>query len=497
MSAGKFDRPDSDDDDAVMVSLWGKAAFINSLWALRSPSPHTIHDTRELIHGVWETTLTRFGEVELTRGQNVLQVSLYRRDETVIRVSQRSGIDAKQIIKVDGINPLTGQLCILMSAEKSWITYDKSSAGALSVEWKDQAAYILWNPFPLEPPERYQTYFEGLKKITVGSVDSEANPSLEKLYIVERFSGGQLVFMISERPLASATVALCSQENSDDQPLANNALVALFRSSKFPEAAAGREPAEARWLYQLVAPRGSMKVVGGEKDAGGWLTEYGKDSKRRAGVSPRTANQNIQTLSPHARIVQAGDEPQRLEFVATPLSSANWTLTGAKRGKLESDSDGYFYVPPISLSPAAVFDESVESLIPAAYRSSFSGLPVVTDVVQVANATQTAMSTFVTTVIPPTHFFRFGIHPDGLELKLWWVTRTGERQVPAERVKWHVLSGNGMVSAQGLFVPATQAPSSVTIVMAEDLSDDSVWLYGIVIVPLPLIAVDDVMRLLE
>lgn len=497
MSDEPFSSPDfAGDDDAVMVSLWGSTAFINSLWA-QYTAPQSLYETRALTQGVWETTLTRFDKVDVTWVMNVLTVAMYRRDETIVRLSEPSGIDAKQVIMVDGIKPLAGRFCVSMSEENSWIAYGNSTAGKLSVEWEDEVTYSFWNPYFALVPAAYQAHFDGLKQITLGSFPQVDSASPEKLFVSPRYDGGKLVFAVSERPLARDLIALGSQESVEDRPVADSGVVALFRSSKFPDAAAGREPPEARWFYQLVAPPGSMQVTGGKKDVAGWLTEYGLDPQRCASLSPCSTKENIESLSPHARIVRAGEARQHLSFLGASLLNASWMLTGEKRGKLEKEDYDYFYLPPVSLSPSAVFDESGESLIPASYRSSFSGLPVITDSVQVANATQIAVSTFVTTVIPPTHFFRFGTHPDGLELKLCWRSRTGERQVPPELLKWHVLSGNGTVSEQGIFIPATENPSTVTILMGEDLQDQQFWWYGVAIVPIPLFTVDEVVRLLD
>lgn len=134
-------------------------------------------------------------------------------------------------------------------------------------------------------------------------------------------------------------------------------------------------------------------------------------------------------------------------------------------------------------------------VIAAAYRTSIDGLPLAVDAVQAANASQRAAATFVTTFVKPTHFIRFSSASGNLQLNLCWMTRTGEKQVPANMVKWHVLAGNGAVSAQGVFSPASRSPSAVTILMAEDLQDITEWRFGVIIVPLPLFTVPDLLRL--
>lgn len=485
--------------EAVVVTLWSELGDLNSLWRTLPPSVQSMYIAEQLAEGVWQTKLIRFHKIELIRtGVVRSEVYIYRRDETLVRVLMSAGIDAKQIVTVNGVQPLTGKLRVSVPHEESWLRYNAATGGELTLEWAGSASYAFYDPGYTETPAGYEAYFEQLKKLAISFFSPVNNELLQQLYIyvqVTEATGWPVHFSVSRQPLVHAAIAPASYDASDNVAQAKSYVTALFPSSYFPEAAAGRAPAEAQWLQQLVAPRGLTTVVGGQRTAGGWITQYGTGTLAVEDDPAPSVIANVDSLSPLARILSAGATKERLEFVGTPLSGATWTLAGEARGRLEKEGNEYFYVPPLVLAPAASFNTSSDMVIAAAYRTSIDGLPLSVDAVQAANASQCAAATFVTKFVEPTHFIRFSSASGNLQLNLCWMTRTGERQVPANMVKWHVLAGNGAVSAQGVFSPASRSPSAVTILMAEDLQDLTEWRFGVIIVPLPLFTVPDLLRL--
>ena len=484
---------------AVVVTLWSDMVDLNSLWRTIPPSVQSMYLAEQLTDGVWETKLTRFDKIELIRtGVRMSEAHIYRRDETLVRVLTSAGIEAKQIVTVNGVQLLTGKLRVTVEHEKSWLRYNAATGGDLTLEWAGSASYAFYDPGYTVTPPGYEAYFEQVKKLAIGFFPPVNNELLQQLYIyvtVTEATQWPVHFSVSRQPLVYAAIVPTSYEASGNEAQPKSYVTALFPSSYFPEAAAGRAPAEAQWLQQLVAPRGLTKVVGGQRDAGGWMTHYGIGTLAVEDDPAPSVIANVDSLSPLARILSAGATKERLEFVGTPLSGATWTLAGEARGRLEKEGNDYFYVPPLVLAPAASFNTSSDMVIAAAYRTSIDGLPLSVDAVQAANASQRAAATFVTTFVKPTHFIRFSSASGYLQLNLCWMTRTGEKQVPANMVKWHVLAGNGAVSAQGVFSPASRSPSAVTILMAEDLQDMTEWRFGVIIVPLPLFTVPDLLRL--
>ncbi|RZI91591.1 MAG: hypothetical protein EOP15_00460 [Pseudomonas sp.] len=502
-----LDNPESTaNQETAVVTLWGDMGDLNNLWRTLPPSAQSMHVAEQLTEGVWQTKLTRFHKIELIRtGVLWTEAHLYRRDETLVRVLTSPGIEAKQIVTVNGVQPLTGRLKVSVKHEESWLRYNAATGGELTLEWAGSARYYFLDPDYIdEVPAGYEAYFEQLKKLTIGFFPPVNNELLQQLYIYVQVTKATqwpiatqwtIHFSVSRQPIVYATITPASYEASGNEAQAKSYVTALFPPSYFPEAAAGRAPAEAQWLQQLVAPPGLLKVVGGQTSAGGWITLYGTGTLAVEDDPAPSVNANVDSLSPLARILSAGATKERLEFVGTPLSWATWTLAGEARGRLEKEGNDYFYVPPLVLAPAASFNTSSDMVIAAAYRTSIDGLPLSVDAVQAANVLQRAAATFVTTFVKPTHFIRFSSASGNLQLNLCWMTRTGERQVPANMVKWHVLAGNGVVSAQGVFSPASRRPSAVTILMAEDLQDITEWRFGVIIVPLPLFTVPDLLRL--
>lgn len=115
-------------ETAVVVTLWSRVGDLNSLWHTIPPSVQSMYLVEQLTDGVWETKLTRFDKIELIRtGVRRSEAYIYRRDETLVRVLTSAGIEAKQIVTVNGVQPLTGKLRVSVEHEKSWLRYNAAT----------------------------------------------------------------------------------------------------------------------------------------------------------------------------------------------------------------------------------------------------------------------------------------------------------------------------------------------------------------------------------
>jgi len=201
-------------------------------------------------------------------------------------------------------------------------------------------------------------------------------------------------------------------------------------------------------------------------------------------------------LSPLAQILRAGGEREKLAFAGAAISNAQWTRSGDAGGDLHKDGQDWFYKPPKEPTPAAIYNNDGETLLPAALRASLGVSPAQVDRIMASNGSDMATTELVTTLVPPTHFIRFTLQSGGLALSCHYFHRDhGEMQLADKDVKWHRLAGNGSVSENGIFTPDATAPSATTIVMAEDLRDLSEWRYAVTIVPLPYLPASEVVRL--
>ena len=485
-------------EQAAIASLWGRTEDLNAIWSvaaqLAGHGPEVMYATEHRTGNEWELTVAKFRHAEITlTGEVNVSVFLHRAQEFKVLALKRSSLGARQIVRLSEAK-VSGRLRITFRLAESYFRYSAPDRGALRYEWAGAASYAFYDPTYTATPAGYAEHYDQQKKIDLALLQPNPHPLCQALYIYTHVS----VSLKDVIYLASTTVRNYEEIVAGALPeLAQDdrVLTALFGPAHFPEVAQGKAPEVAAWFAGLVTPPGSVSLTGGKTEVDGWHGFYSASPKDvlREPVSPAKSAQY--TVTPIARVFAAGAQKERLGFVGDALPDATWTSTGEAGGRIEKTGNDHFYVPSGGLSPSAAFNTDGETLIPAAYRSSVPGLPASTDVIRAANAGDSASAFFVTTVVSPTHFIRFSEHPDGMRMSSCYIDKhQQEKEVPADKVRWHILAGNGVVSAQGVFNQAVTSPSPVTILMAEDLRSEEEWRFAVTIVPLPLLTVRDVVR---
>ncbi|WEK29698.1 MAG: hypothetical protein P0Y58_22810 [Candidatus Pseudomonas phytovorans] len=495
----------SESNTSMVASAWSTLSPLNALWGALRGSLEFVVVTTPIMENYWESHVTRFGKAELVRtGVRYTEIYLSQGDEAVIRLRRLGGSGAKQVVAVGAPSPFGDRLRVSVDTDASWLKYDATADGELSMQWTGGASYAFYSPAssrtPAVVPDKFVAHYDQLKKVAITRVPPPQTELPQQIYInvvVQEVEGWPIVFIIKTQLSMSAQSSVASLQGCTYTPQTNEVLSAIPASEFFSDSADGKAPADLQWLSDLLVPPGSLTVTQEKKSAGSWLIQYGQRSRALVGATQESAVSAAYQLTPVARILAAGGSKELVEFTGTPLPNPTWALKGDERGQLEKENNRYFYVPPLSPQPSAKFNDSADMLISPAYRSAVDGLPVATDIVEATGASGSASSVFVTTFVPPTHFIRFARHTTGLQLSLCWFTRNGETQVPAASVKWHRLAGNGAISAEGIFTPASSSPSPVTVLMAEDERDQTEWRYGVIIVPMPMFDTVGLLSLLE
>ncbi|MBF8781708.1 hypothetical protein IV505_18520 [Pseudomonas fulva] len=494
MDIGQLKRGETPNEDAFVVSLWGNALLYTSVW--RGPEeeigPETLISVAPMAAGVWQAMVVNFAPARLGMLDSKWQLRMARSRVTTVRVSKRSNVGAKQIVRLDD-ELAGGDFAVFVELKSSFLRYSASQDKKLSFEWMGTPAYRLGI---FDAPQAYRDFYNRRKRIDIVALTPPQASSLRELWIHGHLEAETVLLQAFRQPSTYRSPMLALPSRAMQGPLAVTYMQALFPASVFPEAAAGKAPADSAWVAQLFAPPGRLVVSGGarEDNGSGWLNSY---STALASELPAAA-QSIYRIAPLAQIVRAGAQSEKLQFVGWPMLDATWSVTGEAEGRLERRGEDHYYVPPRQLSPAAVYNTAGETLIPAAYRASMADLPIVAQQVQANDGSASASATFVTFFVAPTHFIRFVINGARLQMKLCYIDRwQEERQVSYAEIKWHVVAGNGTVSDTGVFTPAQRNPSQVTIVMAEDLRDMSEWRFALTIVPMPFFTANEVVRLQE
>lgn len=119
--------------------------------------------------------------------------------------------------------------------------------------------------------------------------------------------------------------------------------------------------------------------------------------------------------------------------------------------------------------------------------------PVWIDVVPTGNLTFPLYSTYVVLNRAPTHEFKLSKSGDKLKLVMTHLDANGlEREVDPLATEWSLLAGGGQIDADGVFTPSSSNKFAV-ILAIEPNPEHHFW--AVVIVPVPLMSVDDFLKL--
>ncbi|AQW67879.1 hypothetical protein B2J77_06395 [Pseudomonas parafulva] len=446
-----------------------------------------------------EALLRKFSKIEiLSYGDVSNKLILHSSQEFLIFTKRLSNLGAEQILRLTEINGPWVRFSVTLPMRECYLRYQAQGQSMLSFEWTGGADYGSYdtNDSTVEtaaPPE-YIEYYDQRKKIDIAIMPRPESAKLQNLYIYMIPDENRRVrhFGFLERPIAYES--LVSGVQQPIAPAADAALFGYFPKENFPEVGAGRAPVDSAFISDLVTPPGSTELVG-VMDAGGSLFGYRRVYKKSLKPAESATPAATYKISPYSQVFHAGDAKERLGFVSLQMPGVNWSVTGDAGGTLVKEGNDHFYVPALK-PPGVVFSAPGETLIPAATRASFPRVPARTDVLTAAGDGMRESVSFVTTFVYPTHFIRFTLAGNALQLNCWYFNLDMEETaVPAEDVEWHILAGNGVVSAQGVFTPASTAPSGVTVVMALDTRNVVEWRFAVTIIPLPLLSVYDALRL--
>ncbi|OPG75882.1 hypothetical protein B1218_29075 [Pseudomonas ogarae] len=130
------------------------------------------------------------------------------------------------------------------------------------------------------------------------------------------------------------------------------------------------------------------------------------------------------------------------------------------------------FIPPVRQGNVAVTLESIEV-------SCLSGGPVQKTIAVVIHQ-------------PSTYFFRTEKVTNSLLLKFFYLNKEGDEvRVPLHETTFTKLYGEGLLSHDGRYDPPTSPTTKFAVLMAER-EDDEEWKFAYLIVPLPLVNVQDI-----
>ncbi|HEN8711214.1 hypothetical protein [Pseudomonas sp. GD03746] len=498
---------DEDADPAsggsVLLSMWMDRFTANALWRYVNHDDFLIESivtVTPMPGGIMETTMRKFSRIEIIATGNVYsEVNLYPAYDVVADTKKLGNRGDEQILRLIEVPLPAARLRVTLPLASSYLRYRAQDQSVLSLEWNGDASYAYYYPkgsrIPTAVPAEYEDYYDRQEKIEIAMMPRAVDSRLQDLYIymLTTESLADRHFLFHQQPQAYKNLA--GRRLQAPTPEVQTVLSAQFSQTNFPEVSAGYPPADNAWFSHLVTPPGACVPDGGTKLSTGWLSNYKVGPERPWNPSTVASAGTVHKIAPQARIFPAGELRQQLGFVGTPVPGAVWSVAGDAGGRIVKEGSDHFY-EPATKPPGILFSEQGETLIPAVLKSSYSLLPARTDVVTAAGGGASASALYVTTFVGPTHFIRFHAEGAALRLSCCYFNRYQEEAVlQPEHVKWHILAGNGEVSAQGIFTPLSAAPTTVTILMAEDLRVDTEWRFAVTIIPMPLLSLRDVMRL--
>jgi hypothetical protein len=89
----------------------------------------------------------------------------------------------------------------------------------------------------------------------------------------------------------------------------------------------------------------------------------------------------------------------------------------------------------------------------------------------------------------PNFFFKTELSQGRVKLRFCYIDKKTKQdvEVPADRIKWTVLAGQGKVSQEGIFSPSLL--SRYTVIQAEKIDPDD-WYWAYIILPIPLMTAE-------
>lgn len=495
----------SDDHVNEAANEWGVAAVynvevLNALWSgtysKATDGIEVVAFRQTLSEGrQWEDGVAHLAGVSPSYNAADATVTLNKRiveDRRVI-TWQEAGARGKVVKQLERVTSSAQKILSLkVGLNASYWRYSTGDGGKLRLHWSSPPVFALAGDEYLR--QELEKYYSGIKNMVASILPSPASSALNTVWILHEKNSDMVNFLVSDRymnasdrclPLLEAPVGEFGAADADH--------LLAFSAHMFPEVKSHQPPADRNWVPRLFAPENSHSFGQGYylPDAEAYWAFY------PAGVAARTMSQTAAivdppVLNPLAQLVSAGDSSIGLALTGG-AAGASWTLAGDALGKLDAHQGQYAYTPPQVLNPRAQLSAASKTLQPAAYKASaFS--PVSTDIVRVTAGQVGAEAIFLTQYLVPTHFFSVAKQGNTVSFSLRYVNKQGEEKVvPPARIKWHIVAGNGTVSAAGVFTPHPVSPTACTVVMAEE-DDDDEWYWAATMIPSPLFDADAIVR---
>lgn len=261
--------------------------------------------------------------------------------------------------------------------------------------------------------------------------------------------------------------------------------VLSFLSIVFPEVLIGQPPVDRGWLANFWTPPASLRFAAGQliPEVLMYWAMYDVSSVASPEHSQALAAPPL-SITPRLRLVGAGDEKQALSL-PPGAPSVQWSFEGRALGRLVNEQGQMFYYPPNSPSPAFALEPNNKTRHPVARRAGAATL-ISADVIKATAGGQSATSTFVALHTTESHYIKAQLANNKVKLKVFYESWGGVVEVPDAQVRWTVISGNGSMSAAGVFTPHPSDPSPFTVLLAEDTQDQAQFHYwASIVLPVP------------
>ncbi len=168
---------------------------------------------------------------------------------------------------------------------------------------------------------------------------------------------------------------------------------------------------------------------------------------------------------------------QKFELHVFPKpATITWTLQPGSKGDVIQEDGQWFYVAPEGPTPNPLTSVDVASTVIDGLRYD---------------------SVFIIQNLRQSAYLKFSKFDSRIRLQLCVTDRSGKEVIiPADDTEWTILHGNGWIDQQGAFIPHAQAPSPFTVIQALDKSSP-LWIWACVMLPVPLLSVDDTISMLN
>ncbi|WP_043203471.1 hypothetical protein [Pseudomonas putida] len=452
----------------------------------------------ELVSGVWKTVITTYSHLGLrlsgisSRVHVVLGLPAFAE----ARTRKESSVGVKQIIRIQTQIPMNGELRIEPHRDNSHLFYNGGDPQDrwVKLRWSgvEYLSFYDYDTKSTRPvPADLQKYYEQTKSVTLWRLSSEESAA-EALQLYGYFSSRSNVDTVTFYKRPQSLRQAEQAQPIHETPVENAAFPMLGTAPLL----SGVSEGQARWIVDVVMPPGTFSLNEWKRDGTRYVAKYSANllPSIDSAVPPAARAAVRSAIFPQLAIVKIGAQKEPLQLVGELQNPSTWQVEGEAKGTIDRNG-GVFYVPPTKFDPQAMFNENSETFIPAAYRTGID-LPVRVDRVTASGTQGSAQGVFLVTLVPPTHFIRFQEKNGQLYLTSCFIHRDGgERVLPPDDVKWHIVTGDGSVTDDGHFIPGSAGIDSITVVMAEDLRDQTEWRYALTIVPVPFFSASLAQRL--